>query len=82
MQHIWLGSEWKAEFLGRSTSSIDQQVTMFTNKIQLISATISGVVGIFLWKLLFDLLFGIKSLLRRVVLFIREPVDKKPVATP
>lgn len=77
MQTIWIGSAGKAELLPENIFSFDQQLATFTNKIELISALISWAVGLLLWKILFDTIFGIKSLISRIVWFIREPIEKK-----
>jgi hypothetical protein len=82
MQSIWVWSEGKAELLTQNSISVNQQLATFTNKIELISALISGVIGLLLWKLLFDSIFGIKSLISRIVSFIHEPVEKKSMWAP
>lgn len=76
LHQIWAWNQGKAELLPSSQRSLDEQVAAFANKLQLISGIISAIVGMFLWKILFDMVFGIKSLMMRLTAFVNEPVKK------
>lgn len=63
---------WKAERLNDTDTDIQTKIDTFRTKLVRISWTLAWVVGVIVRKILFDLVFGLKTLIVRIHRFIRE----------
>lgn len=72
-QAIWLfGWEWWAEQLSdNETKSIEKKLAFFEWRLKLISGIIGLLAGLLVWKILSDIVFGLKNTIQRVTSFVK-----------
>ena len=62
----------KAEFINDNNKTLAEKIAEFRTKIVRISRVIACVLGIFVWKILFDVVFGLKTLRLRLKSFVLQ----------
>lgn len=71
---FWWGNEGKAALLWSDVFLVADRVSAFSSKLKIITLVISSLVGVCVRKMLFDTLFGIKTLLQQLNSFIHKPL--------
>ncbi len=63
---------WKAESINDNNKTLTDKVADFRTKIVRISRIIACVIGVVVWKMLFDAVFGLKILRLRLKSFVLQ----------
>lgn len=63
---------WKAESINDNNKTLTEKVADFRTKIVRISRIIACVIGVVVWKMLFDAVFGLKTLRLRLKSFVLQ----------
>lgn len=63
---------WKAESINDTNKTLTEKVAYFRTKIVRISRGIAFFIGLLVWKMLFDAVFGLKILRLRMKSFVLQ----------